>query len=80
MLGWNDNDGIVAMKDGTKYVSSVRFASVSHIKLSEDAGIVAKGILSARSMCFDSIQNQLLIHNGNFAFLFIKHLSKTGKF
>jgi sugar lactone lactonase YvrE len=55
------NDGVVVLDDGTKYVSSVRFGSVSRIRPGEDAEIVAAGIPSAASMCYDSVQNQLVI-------------------
>ena len=67
------NDGVVVTADGTKYVSSVRFGSVSRIRPSETAEIIASGIPSAASMCYDSIQHQLVIPlNGNFALAFIK--------
>lgn len=67
------NDGVVVLSDGTKYVSSVRFGSVSRIHPGEQAEIIASGIPSAASMCYDSVQNQLVIPlNGNFALAFIK--------
>ncbi len=67
------NDGVVVLPDGTKYVSSVRFGSVSKIVPGEDAEIIASGIPSAASMCYDSVQHQLVIPlNGNFALAFIK--------
>lgn len=66
------NDGVVVMADGTKYVSSVRFGSVSKIEPGQSAEIIASGIPSAASMCYDSVQNQLVIPlNGNFALAFI---------
>ena len=66
------NDGVVVLDDGTKYVSSVRFGSVSRIRPGEDAEIIASGIPSAASMCYDSVQNQLVIPlNGNFALAFV---------
>ncbi|HEX6998627.1 MAG TPA: SMP-30/gluconolactonase/LRE family protein [Gammaproteobacteria bacterium] len=55
------NDGIVILPDGTKYVSSVRFGSVSRIRPGEEAEVIAAGIPSAASMCYDSRQNQLVI-------------------
>lgn len=55
------NDGIVILKDGTKYVSSVRFGSVSRIVPGKPAEIIANGIPSAASMGYDSKQHQLLI-------------------
>ncbi|MFT4863076.1 MAG: hypothetical protein ACI95C_002300 [Pseudohongiellaceae bacterium] len=66
------NDGVVVMTDGTKYVSSVRFGSVSKIEPGKPAQLIASGIPSAASMCYDSVQNQLVIPlNGNFALAFI---------
>jgi DNA-binding beta-propeller fold protein YncE len=66
------NDGIVVTADGTKYVSSVRFGSVSRIRPGENAETIATGIPSAASMCYDSVQNQLVIPlNGNYALAFI---------
>ena len=67
------NDGIVVTEDGTKYVSSVRFGSVSRIRPGQEAEIIASGIPSAASMCYDSVQRQLVIPlNGNYALAFIK--------
>jgi hypothetical protein len=66
------NDGIVVTQDGTKYVSSVRFGSVSRIRPGQGAEVIASGIPSAASMCYDSVQNQLVIPlNGNYALAFI---------
>ena len=66
------NDGVVVLDDGTKYVSSVRFGSVSRIRPGEDAEIIASGIPSAASMCYDSVQNQLVIPlNPNYALAFV---------
>jgi outer membrane protein assembly factor BamB len=67
------NDGIVITEDGTKYTSSVRFGSVSRIRPGEPAQIIASGIPSAASMCYDSTQNQLIIPmNPNNALAFIQ--------
>lgn len=67
------NDGVVVIADGTKYVSSVRYGSVSRIRPGKEAEVVASGIPSAASMCYDSIQNQLVIPmNPNNALAFIK--------
>ena len=67
------NDGIVITADGTKYVSSVRNGSVSRIRPGQDAEIIASGIPSAASMCYDSTQNQLVIPlNGNYALAFVQ--------
>ncbi len=67
------NDGIVVTEDGTKYTSSVRYGSVSRIRPGESAEIIASGIPNAASMCYDSVQKQLVIPlNSNFALAFIK--------
>jgi hypothetical protein len=66
------NDGVVVTADGTKYVSSVRFGSVSKIVRGRPAEVVATGIPSAASMCYDSVQNQLVIPlNPNNALAFV---------
>jgi len=67
------NDGVVVTADGTKYTSSVRFGSVSRIRPGQDAEVIASGIPSAASMCYDSTQHQLVIPmNPNNALAFIK--------
>jgi hypothetical protein len=67
------NDGLVIAEDGTKYVSSVRFGSVSRIRPGQPAEVIATGIPSAASMCYDSVQKQLVIPmNPNDALAFIK--------
>jgi len=66
------NDGVVVLPDGTKYTSSVRFGSVSRIRRGQPAEVIATGIPSAASMCYDSRQNQLVIPlNPNNALAFI---------
>jgi sugar lactone lactonase YvrE len=66
------NDGLVVLPDGTKYVSSVRYGSVSRIRPGKDAEVIATGIPSAASMCYDSKQRQLVIPlNNNNALAFI---------
>ena len=66
------NDGLVITENGTKYVSSVRFGSVSRIRPGQPAEVIAFGIPSAASMCYDSIQNQLVIPmNPNDALAFV---------
>jgi len=66
------NDGLVVLPNGTKYVSSVRFGSVSKIAPGKEAEVIATGIPSAASMCYDSKQNQLVIPmNPNNALAFI---------
>lgn len=67
------NDGVVVTGDGTKYVSSVRYGSVSKIAPGQDAEVIATGIPSAASMCYDSVQHQLVIPlNPNNALAFLK--------
>jgi sugar lactone lactonase YvrE len=67
------NDGVVVTEDGTKYVSSVRFGSVSRIRPGRPAEVIASGIPAAASMCYDSVQKQLVIPlNPNNALAFIK--------
>ncbi len=67
------NDGIVIANDGTKYASSVRFGSVSRIRPGQEAEVIASGIPSAASMCYDSTQNQLVIPlNSNYALAFVR--------
>jgi outer membrane protein assembly factor BamB len=67
------NDGLVILPDGTKYVSSVRFGSVSKIRPGKPAKVIASGIPSAASMGYDSKQKQLIIPmNNNNAVAFIK--------
>ena len=67
------NDGVVVTANGTKYVSSVRHGSVSRIRPGQDSEIIASGIPSAASMCYDSTQNQLVIPlNPNYALAFVR--------
>ena len=67
------NDGVVVTGDGTKYVSSVRYGSVSRIRPGQDPEMIASGIPSAASMCYDSTQNQLVIPlNSNYALAFVR--------
>jgi sugar lactone lactonase YvrE len=55
------NDGIVIDTDGTKYVSSVVQGGVSRIRPGQSAELIASGIPSAASMCFDPVRRQLVI-------------------
>lgn len=59
------NDGLVILDDGTKYVSSVRFGSVSRIRPGMPAEIIAKGIPNAASMGYDPKRKQLIIPMNN---------------
>jgi hypothetical protein len=55
------NDGLVIMRDGTKYVSSVLNGGVSRIRAGRPAELIARNIPSAASMCYDAGANQLVI-------------------
>jgi len=55
------NDGLVIMKDGTKYVSSVLNGGISRIRAGRPAELIARNIPSAASMCYDAGANQLVI-------------------
>ena len=66
------NDGLVIMKDGTKYVSSV----VAGRRLAHPPGrpaeLIAQNIPNPASMCYDAGANQLVIPmNANNAMAFI---------
>jgi len=67
------NDGLVIMRDGTKYVSSVVNGGVSRIRQGQAAELIAKNIPSAASMCYDAGANQLVIPmNPNNGLAFIR--------
>ena len=59
------DDGIVIMADGTQYVSSVRFGSVSRISPDGTAELIAVGMPGGASMCYDPIANQLVVPMNN---------------
>ena len=66
------NDGLVIMKDGTKYVSSVVQGGVSRIRPGRPAELIAQNIPNPASMCWDSGANQLVIPmNANNGMAFI---------
>jgi hypothetical protein len=66
------NDGLVIMKDGTKYVSSVLNGGVSRIRPNQPADLIATNIPNAASMCYDEGANQLVIPmNPNNALAFV---------
>ena len=66
------NDGLVIMKNGTKYVSSVVNGGVSRIRPGKAAELIAKNIPNPASMCYDPDANQLVIPmNANNALSFI---------
>ena len=67
------NDGLVIMRDGTKYVSSVLNGGVSRIRPGKAAELIARNIPSAASMCYDAGANQLVIPmNANNGLAFIR--------
>ena len=67
------NDGLVIMKDGTKYVSSVVNGGVSRIRPNRPAELIAQNIPNPASMCYDEGANQLVIPmNANNGLAFIK--------
>ena len=66
------NDGLVIMKDGTKYVSSVQNGGVSRIRPGRPAELIAQNIPNPASMCYDAGANQLvipMIANNGLAFI-----------
>jgi hypothetical protein len=66
------NDGLVIMKDGTKYVSSVVNGGVSRIRPNRPAELIAQNIPNPASMCYDEGANQLVIPmNANNGLAFI---------
>jgi hypothetical protein len=66
------NDGLVIMKDGTKYVSSVLNGGVSRLRPNQPADLIATNIPNAASMCYDEGANQLVIPmNPNNALAFV---------
>lgn len=67
------SDGLVIRADGTKYVSSVQHGGVSRIRPGRAAELIATGIPSAASMCFDPHTNRLVIPmNPNNAVAFVR--------
>lgn len=55
------SDGLVIMSDGTKYISSVFNGGVSRLRPRRPAELIARGIPSAASMCYDTAAKQLVI-------------------
>ncbi len=67
------NDGLVIVEDGTKYVSSVRQGTVARVRPGEPAEMVASGIPSAASMCYDPRRDRLIVPmNSWFALAFVE--------
>jgi sugar lactone lactonase YvrE len=67
------NDGLVITEDGTKYVSNVRQGTVARIRPGQPAEMVASGIPSAASMCYDPTRERLIVPmNSWFALAFVE--------
>lgn len=67
------NDGIVVTDDGTKYVSSVRVGTVARIRPGQEPELIASGIPSAASMCYDPTRERLIIPmNSWFSLAFVE--------
>jgi sugar lactone lactonase YvrE len=69
------SDGLVIMRDGTKYVSSVVNGGVSRIRPGQKPELIAKNIPNPASMCYDAGANQLVIPmnpNNGLAFVPLK--------
>ncbi|WP_420453875.1 SMP-30/gluconolactonase/LRE family protein [Rubrivirga sp.] len=54
-------DGLVILEDGAKYVSSIAHGGVSRIRPGETAELIARGIPTAASMCYDAGAHQLVV-------------------
>ena len=66
------NDGLVILEDGTKYVSSVGIGTVARIRPGQEPELIASGIPSAASMCYDPSRERLLIPmNSGYALAFV---------
>jgi hypothetical protein len=67
------NDGVVVLDDGTKYVSSVRQGTIARLQPGQPAEMVASGIPSAASMCYDPTRERLVVPmNSWFALAFVE--------
>jgi len=66
------NDGLVILEDGTMYVSSVRQGTVARIRPGAEPELIASGIPSAASMCYDPTRERLIVPmNSWFALAFV---------
>ena len=67
------NDGIVVLDDGTKYVSSVRQGTIARIRPGQPAEVVATGIPSAASICYDPTRQRVVVPmNSWFSLAFVE--------
>ena len=55
------NDGIVILEDGTKYISSVIAGGITRLAPGGEPELIATGIPNAASICYDSVQNQIVV-------------------
>ena len=54
------NDGLVILPDGTKYVSSVGSGTIARIRPGGSPELVASGIPSAASICYNEMRNRVI--------------------
>ncbi len=67
------NDGIVVLEDGTKFVSSVRQGTIARIRPGQAAELIASGIPSAASICYDPTRNRIIVPmNSWFSLAFVE--------
>jgi hypothetical protein len=67
------NDGIVILDDGTKYVSSVGVGTITRIRPGGQPEVVATGIPSAASICYDSRRDRIIVPmNSWFSLAFVE--------
>lgn len=59
------NDGLVIMEDGTMYITSVGFGSLHRLSPDGSSEVLAVGIPSAASICYDEGGNQIVIPMNN---------------
>lgn len=59
------NDGLVILDDGTMIVSSVGNGTIARIPPGGEPALVASGIPSAASICYDPTRNHLLVPMNN---------------
>jgi hypothetical protein len=67
------SDGLVILPTGVKYISSVLRGGITRMRPGRPVELIATGIPSAASMCFDPKAKQLVIPmNPNNAVAFVK--------
>jgi len=65
--------GVMILEDGTKYVSSVRIGTVARIRPGQAPELIASGIPSAASMCYDPTRERLIVPmNSWFSLAFVE--------